>query len=97
MTAPSWIAMGDELRVELDALEARLWTFVVDFCGGNVRMSSHRVAHLDLERVHRRLLRRFEKWRHDRKRIGAWYAAALLKLRSHGRCIDWPDEPWRTG
>lgn len=93
--------MGDELRVELDAIERELWLYVRHFVDRDhaAQMSMRAQVSDDPAVVEREIgklrakLTRLAKYTEG---IEDWYADSLAKLRSHGRAADWPDEPWST-
>ena len=92
MTPRSWIEMGDELRGELDNLEHDLWFYVVGMTNGDADLSRFNVRTIDTPKVEAKLLALFKG--RDSEWIEEWWADGLAKLRSHGRCLDWPEEPW---
>ncbi len=110
MTAPSWIAMGDELRVELDRehdLAAALCFCILEaeFPTRTDGVHPYRwspvdqyVALLGKARWERTLetARIYTRSGSAKADTARRYREALAVLRSHGRCLDWPDEPWRT-
>lgn len=99
VTQRGWIEMGDELRVELDRMERELSLYVTHFLDRDVRLSMHaKVSDHpdDFDRDLRRVRARLARLSRVTDGVPNWYARELLVLRSHGRCLDWPDEPWRA-
>lgn len=91
MSPKDWIAMGDELRVELDRLELLACAWVVQrmpfLPDGWLLDAEERLARAPDET--RKAVQRSVMHRPRR-----WFSDSLVKLQSHGRCLSWPAKPW---
>lgn len=100
MTPKTWIERGDELRVELDELETTLRHCLFEFYRWGHHVSQQAKASDEPEVIVREIRVMRAKLNlqigNDALRIARWYRDSLAALRSHGRCHDWPDEPWRV-
>lgn len=102
MSPKDWITMGNELRAELDALEERLAVLVVNRLlpeeGPHVKacwdaadeiVQRYVCVLTDREESVLRTVRG-----RSRDEVRAEYRDGFVKLRSHGRALDWPEKPW---
>lgn len=97
MSARDWISMGDELRVELDAIERELWLYLMHFLDLPTIVNCRAMLSDDpavVDREIRKLSRKLTKLASYTEGVEDWYTDALTKLRSHGRALTWPSEPW---
>ena len=97
MSSRDWISMGDELRTELDVLERELWLYLMHFLDWPTIVNSRATLSDDpavIDREIRALRRKLTKLGSYTEGVEDWYADGLAKLRSHGRALTWPNEPW---
>lgn len=110
MTPRTWIEMGDELRGELAGKQDEAAFLVLRMLGEQVHALGDEMfieaplwlrtwlgsitATRDVQRIYTANEMTDRVPRRDvRRRFGK----LLRELRGHGRCLDWPDEPWKGG